>query len=30
VALAYFWRKVPEAKGRSPQEIERDLMPARS
>jgi hypothetical protein len=30
VALAYFWRKVPEAKGRSLQEIEGDLMPARS
>jgi sugar porter (SP) family MFS transporter len=25
VALAYFWRKVPETKGRSLQEIERDL-----
>jgi sugar porter (SP) family MFS transporter len=30
VALAYFWRKVPETKGRSLQEIERDLVPARS
>jgi MFS family permease len=30
VALAYFWRKVPETKGRSPQEIERDLVPVRS
>jgi sugar porter (SP) family MFS transporter len=30
VALAYFWRKVPETKGRSLQEIERDLMPVRS
>jgi sugar porter (SP) family MFS transporter len=27
VALAYFWRKVPETKGRSLQEIERDLSP---
>jgi sugar porter (SP) family MFS transporter len=27
VALAYFWRKVPETKGRSLQEIERDLAP---
>lgn len=26
VALAYFWRKVPETKGRSLQEIERDLV----
>jgi len=25
VVLAYFWRKVPETKGRSPEEIERDL-----
>jgi hypothetical protein len=25
VALAYLWRKVPETKGRSLQEIERDL-----
>jgi hypothetical protein len=25
VALAYFWRKVPETKGRSLEEIERDL-----
>lgn len=24
-ALAYFWRKVPETKGRSLEEIERDL-----
>ena len=30
VALAYFWRKVPETKGRSLQEIERDLVPGRS
>jgi sugar porter (SP) family MFS transporter len=30
VALAYFWRKVPETKGRSLQEIERDLVPVRS
>jgi sugar porter (SP) family MFS transporter len=30
VALAYFWRKVPETKGRSLQEIERDLAPVRS
>ena len=30
VALAYFWRKVPETKGRSLQEIERDLVPDRS
>src|ERR1700760_613383 len=28
VALAYFWKKVPETKGRSLQEIERDLVPA--
>jgi sugar porter (SP) family MFS transporter len=27
VALAYFWRKVPETKGRSLQQIERDLAP---
>jgi sugar porter (SP) family MFS transporter len=26
VALAYFWRRVPETKGRSLQEIERDLV----
>jgi len=26
VALLYFWREVPETKGRSLQEIERDLM----
>jgi hypothetical protein len=25
VALTYFWRKVPETKGRSLEEIERDL-----
>jgi hypothetical protein len=30
VALAYFWRKVPETKGRSLQEIERDLVPDRA
>src|SRR6201996_1561499 len=30
VALAYFWRKVPETKGRSLQEIERELVPAQS
>jgi sugar porter (SP) family MFS transporter len=30
VALAYFWKKVPETKGRSLQEIERDLVPVRS
>jgi Sugar (and other) transporter len=30
VSLLYFWRKVPETKGRSLQEIERDLVPARS
>jgi len=30
VALAYFWRKVPETKGRSLQDIERDLVPDRS
>jgi sugar porter (SP) family MFS transporter len=30
VALAYFWRKVPETKGRSLQEIERDLVPGDS
>jgi len=30
VALAYFWRKVPETKGRSLQEIERDLVPVHS
>ena len=29
-ALAYFWRKVPETKGRSLQEIERDLAPVRA
>jgi sugar porter (SP) family MFS transporter len=29
VALAYFWRKVPETKGRSLQEIERELAPDR-
>ena len=27
VALTYFWRKVPETKGRSLQQIERDLAP---
>jgi len=26
VALLYFWREVPETKGRSLEEIERDLM----
>ncbi len=30
VALGYFWRKVPETKGRSLQEIERDLVTAKS
>ena len=30
VALGYFWKKVPETKGRSLQEIERDLAPVRS
>jgi hypothetical protein len=30
VALAYFWRRVPETKGRSLQQIERDLAPARA
>jgi sugar porter (SP) family MFS transporter len=30
VALGYFWRKVPETKGRSLQEIERDLVSAES
>lgn len=30
VALAYFWRKVPETQGRSLQEIERDPVPVRS
>jgi sugar porter (SP) family MFS transporter len=30
VALAYFWRRVPETKGRSLQEIERDLVPVHS
>jgi sugar porter (SP) family MFS transporter len=30
VALAYFWRKVPETKGRSLQEIERELVPDNS
>jgi sugar porter (SP) family MFS transporter len=30
VALAYFWGKVPETKGRSLQEIEQDLVPVRT
>jgi len=30
VALAYFWKKVPETKGRSLQEIERDLVPVQA
>src|ERR1700759_2801941 len=30
VALAYFWHRVPETKGRSLQEIERDLVPVQS
>jgi sugar porter (SP) family MFS transporter len=30
VALAYFWWKVPETKGRSLQEIERELVPEQS
>jgi sugar porter (SP) family MFS transporter len=30
VALGYFWHKVPETKGRSLQEIERDLVPVQS
>ena len=30
IALAYFWRKVPETKGRSLQEIERDLVPVQA
>jgi sugar porter (SP) family MFS transporter len=30
VALAYFWKKVPETKGRSLQEIERELVPESS
>jgi sugar porter (SP) family MFS transporter len=30
VALGYFWRRVPETKGRSLQEIERELVPAQS
>lgn len=30
VALAYFWKKVPETKGRSLQEIERALVPMQS
>jgi len=30
VALGYFWRRVPETKGRSLQEIERELVPVRS
>jgi sugar porter (SP) family MFS transporter len=30
VALAYFWRKVPETKGRSLQEIERELAPVQA
>jgi sugar porter (SP) family MFS transporter len=30
VALAYFWKKVPETKGRSLQEIEKDLIPAQA
>ena len=30
VALAYFWRKVPETKGRSLQEIEQELTGSRA
>jgi len=30
VALGYFWRRVPETKGRSLQEIERELVPVHS
>jgi sugar porter (SP) family MFS transporter len=30
VALTYFWKKIPETKGRSLQEIERDLVPVQS
>jgi sugar porter (SP) family MFS transporter len=30
VALGYFWKKVPETKGRSLQEIERDLVPVQA
>jgi sugar porter (SP) family MFS transporter len=30
VALAYFWRKVPETKGRSLSEIERELVPVQA
>jgi sugar porter (SP) family MFS transporter len=30
VALSYFWKKVPETKGRSLQEIERDLVPVQA
>jgi sugar porter (SP) family MFS transporter len=30
VALGYFWKKVPETKGRSLQEIEQELAPVRS
>jgi Sugar (and other) transporter len=30
VALGYFWRRVPETKGRSLQEIERELVPVKS
>jgi sugar porter (SP) family MFS transporter len=30
VALGYFWKKVPETKGRSLQEIERELVPVKS
>jgi sugar porter (SP) family MFS transporter len=30
VALGYFWRRVPETKGRSLQEIERELVPVQS
>jgi hypothetical protein len=30
VAVAYFWRRVPETRGRSLQQVERDLVHAHS